>query len=93
MSLNNAHVMGYIHDIEEKAYDDGVTITHFNLHYQRATRTDVFSCRVVSRLCPKRPAEYAKEGDYIVLTGHLTTFGTTSPRLGIEVCWWNQVNP
>jgi hypothetical protein len=48
---------------------------------------------VVSRLCPKRPAEYAKEGDYIVLTGHLTTFGTTSPRLGIEVCWWNHVNP
>lgn len=90
MLLNDVKLQGVVTEIEDKHYADGCTITHFKLAYERATRTDIFTCRVFLRnrdgKCPF--TETVKEGDCVQIAGILTTAGVNQ-RAIVDVHWWN----
>ncbi len=87
--MNNISIIGRVCDVESKTYRDSVTVTHFRLAYPKATRNDVFTCRIISRVLGKPFT--AEVGDTVALTGHLTTLGSRGERVCIDVHWWDAV--
>ena len=88
MLLNDVKLQGVVDEIETKKYPDGCVITYFKLRYDRATRTDVFTCRVFLR-GPGAPfTATVKNGDTVQIAGILTTAGSNQ-RACVDVHWWN----
>ena len=86
MLLNDVKLQGIVGDIEEKTYPDGCTITYFKLYYERATRTDVFTCRVFKRGEGDIFTADVHNGDAIQICGILTTCGSNQ-RVCVDVHW------
>jgi hypothetical protein len=90
MLLNDVKLQGEVDCIETKSFPDGNQVTYFKLYYPRATRTDVFTCRVFNRGPVKGNPFTAtvKNGDTVQICGILTTAGSNQ-RTCVDVHWWN----
>lgn len=84
--LNGVQIVGHASNIETKSYPDGAVISYFDLCYPRATRTDVFRCRIIQRKgAGLSRAFIPEEDDMVVVAGSLTSLGVDGKRTCIDV--------